>query len=97
MIERFEVSVTGPGISLFNNLGNPVGEGPESVALGDLNGDGMLDVVTANNLSNNVSILIGSADGTFASAQSVTVGERPESVAVGDLKGEGGWDVVTAN
>jgi hypothetical protein len=82
--------------SLLNYVGKTVGELPESVALGDLNGDGLLDVVTANNLSNNVSILIGSADGTFASAQSLTGGGTPRSVALGDLNGDGVLDVVMA-
>ena len=32
---------------------------PHSIVTGDFNGDNVLDLVTANNVSNNVSILIG--------------------------------------
>jgi hypothetical protein len=35
----------------------PVGGEPVSVVLGDINGDGRLDIVTANLNSNNISVL----------------------------------------
>src|SRR5205807_215868 len=37
----------------------PAGTLPNSVAVGDFNGDGKEDIVTANQTSNNVSILLG--------------------------------------
>src|SRR5438876_8540180 len=42
-----------------------VGENPASVAVGDLNGDGRPDLVTANESSFTVSVLLGYGDGTF--------------------------------
>jgi len=39
----------------------PVGSQPYSVALGDVNGDGKLDLVTANFGSNNVTVLLNQA------------------------------------
>src|SRR5213593_2645643 len=41
------------------------GDGPLSVAIGDLNADGRVDVVVADQLSNTVSVLLGVGDGTF--------------------------------
>src|SRR6185369_1281023 len=38
---------------------------PSSIAIGDLNGDGKLDLAVANSGSTNVSILLGNGDGTF--------------------------------
>jgi len=38
------------------------GQGPSSVAIGDLNGDGYLDLAVANKDSNNVSVLLGIGD-----------------------------------
>jgi hypothetical protein len=45
-----------------------VGDEPESVAIGDLNGDGALDLAVANYTSNDVSVLLGNGDGTFQTA-----------------------------
>jgi hypothetical protein len=41
------------------------GTSPQAVAIGDLNGDGKLDLAVANAISNTVSILIGSGSGSF--------------------------------
>jgi hypothetical protein len=56
----------------------PVGGDPESVALGDVNGDGRLDIVTANSYSNDVSVLLGQAGGLTngCSAWWLRVGSR---------------------
>src|SRR6185436_14471253 len=67
---------------------------PISVAIGDLNGDGSLDVATANRGSNNVSILF---DGTFADPPNFAVGTNPRSVAIGDFNGDGKPDLAAAN
>ena len=45
-----------------------VGAAPESIAVGDLDGDGALDIVTAN-ANGSVSVLLGSGNGTFASPE----------------------------
>ena len=75
----------------------PVGNSPFSVVVADLNGDRIPDLVTANQGSNDVSVLLGLPDGTFAAAQSFAVGNDPVSVAVADLNGDGIPDLVTAN
>jgi len=42
------------------------GNVPQSVVVGDFNGDGSQDLAVVNTFSNNVSILLGSGNGTFA-------------------------------
>ena len=42
-----------------------VGDGPRSIAVGDLNGDGSADIVIANSGSDDISVLLGQGDGTF--------------------------------
>jgi Ca2+-binding RTX toxin-like protein len=61
--------------------------------MGDVNGDGNADVVTANFSSNNVSVLLGDGRGNFVTQ--TTVGSYPDSVSLGDLNGDGNADVVT--
>ena len=67
------------------------------MAIADLNGDGMPDLVTANSGSDTVSVLRGNRDGTFQPAQTFAVGDAPESVAVADLNRDRMPDLVTAN
>jgi hypothetical protein len=75
----------------------PAGDGPESLAAGDFNGDGKLDLVVANWASDNVSILLGNGDGTFQPAVSYTVGINPAAVAVRDFNGDGSLDFAVAS
>jgi hypothetical protein len=75
----------------------PVGVAPLFVAVGDFNGDGKLDVVTANANSNNVSILLGNGDGTFQDAVNYSVGLEPEWVAIGDFNRDGKLDLAVTN
>ncbi|MBZ5707041.1 MAG: VCBS repeat-containing protein [Acidobacteriia bacterium] len=70
---------------------------PKSVAVGDFNGDGKLDLAVANLTSHNVSVLLGKGDGTFQTAVNYITGREPRSVAVGDFNGDGKPDLVVAN
>ena len=76
-----------------------VGEFPESVAVGDFDGNGHLDVATAISFGRNVSVLLGDEEGGFdpSLVNSTLDGNFPESVAVGDFDGDGHLDVATAN
>jgi hypothetical protein len=74
-----------------------VGRGPTGLTLGDLTGDGHLDIVTANDGGNTVSVLLGRGDGTFLAADSYDVGLNPFAVALGDFNGDGHLDIVTTN
>jgi hypothetical protein len=73
----------------------PAGNTPYSVAVGDFNGDGKLDLAVANAYtSNTVSMLLGNGDGTFQPALNFPGGGA--SVAVADFNGDGKPDLALA-
>src|SRR2546428_219321 len=65
------------------------GRSPDSVAVGDFNGDGKLDLAVANFDSSDVSVLLGNGDGSFKAALTFGAGRGPSFVAVGDFNGDG--------
>jgi FG-GAP-like repeat/FG-GAP repeat len=77
--------------------GYPTGRDPRSVAIGDLNGDGKPDLVTANDEANTVSVLLNRGDASFRAKRDYPTGHFPVTVAIGDLNGDGKRDLVTAN
>ncbi len=90
---------TPPNQSVFADYPTnyPFALSPRFGAVGDFNGDGRLDVVTANTNTGDVSLLLGLGDGTFQTARNFPVGVQPLGIAVGDFNGDGKLDVAVAN
>jgi hypothetical protein len=76
---------------------DPQGIEPADVAFADLDADGRVDVLAANQGSNNVSILRNTGPGGFEQAAHLAMGTFPFEVATGDINGDGRPDIVTAN
>ncbi len=72
------------------------GSGPVAVAATDL-GNGKVDLIVVNSLSNSVSVLLGNGDGTFGAAANFATGTFPQGIGLGDFNGDGKTDVVVAN
>ncbi len=66
-----------------------------TLAVGDLNGDGKLDVATPNSVSSAVTVLLGNGDGTLAMYHAYPVFGDPQDVQMADLTGDGNLDLAT--
>lgn len=70
-------------------------QAPTSVAAGQFDGDGKLDLVIADGGDTAVLVLRGNGNGTFKTPERYELGESPEAVAVADLNGDGKLDIAT--
>jgi hypothetical protein len=81
-----------PFFPSHNYLGGVTGA---SLALGDFNHDGILDLVTDDWFTGNLDVLLGKKDGSFQQAGSFPTGAKlPRELAVGDFNNDGKLDVV---
>jgi FG-GAP-like repeat/Abnormal spindle-like microcephaly-assoc'd, ASPM-SPD-2-Hydin len=94
------LAMTSVASAQFETRGiSAVGPGPSSIAVGDFNHDGKLDIaaVTGETYTNNVAILLGNGDGTFQPAIYCTVGVGPVSIVAADFNHDGNLDLAMAN
>jgi hypothetical protein len=86
-----------PPVSFAAPVDYTTGTLPFANAVGDFNGDHILDIAVANYSSNNVSVLLGKGDGTFEGALNYTVGTEPSAITVADLNNDGAPDIAVAD
>ncbi|MBL8897050.1 MAG: VCBS repeat-containing protein [Planctomycetes bacterium] len=74
------------------------GRGPLAIVAGDWNGDGLIDLATANRAAgeSDLSLLTNNGLGGFTRTD-VPVGPEPYRLATGDLDGDGRPDLVSAH
>jgi len=71
-------------------------EGPDRVATGDINGDGLPDIVVTCGQNNRLMLYLGTRDGGFTiSTQSVPTGWA--GVAIAAIEGRGTENIVVSN
>ncbi len=71
------------------------GAQPFSITVGDFDGDGNMDLATADNAGNSVTVLLGNGAGGFSSAPGSPISvPSPWSIMAGDINGDGSIDLV---
>ena len=72
-----------------------VGHYPSTIAAGDLNGDGIMDIAVPNYADDTITIYLGGRNGvTQASYSPIRVGHGPQGIAIADLDKDGKADIV---
>jgi len=109
---------TGNVVSVFRNTSTPgsitaasfdskvdfaAGNGPDCVAIGDIDGDGKPDLAVTNYSSNTLSVFRNTGStgsitaASFAPKEDLITGLQPYYVALGDLDSDGKPDLVVSN
>jgi hypothetical protein len=79
-------------------LGSPLSEHPTSIAAGDFNHDGHVDLAaTAFGEKDTVSVYINKGDGTFEDQVIYPMGRWPEQIATADFDGDGFIDIAISS
>ena len=110
-LDLLAANIAGVSVRFNNGAGSftaPAGPAAEvatngsanGIAAGDVDGDGDLDFVAANEFSNTVSLRLNDGAGSFMAPSSmpdIAVGVRPRAVVLGDFDADGDLDFATAN
>ena len=67
---------------------------PSAVAVGRLNNDGFLDVISANATGSSFSVILSNVNGGYNAPVTTGIASAPSSVSLGDIDGDGFLDVA---
>jgi hypothetical protein len=79
----------------------PLGYGPPfpgfanpTIAVGDIDGDGIADIVFSSGVNQTAVVFFGKGDGTFTAGPTTFAGFSPDGIALGDFNGDGKPDLA---
>lgn len=87
----------GNGDGTFTVITLATGSCAVKPALADMNRDGKLDIVVANECGNGIVVYLGNGNGTFQAATTILGSLASYAAVVADLNGDGNLDIVAAS
>ncbi|MFO0827373.1 MAG: FG-GAP-like repeat-containing protein [Phycisphaerales bacterium] len=75
----------------------PTTNGPVTVRIDDLDGDGDNDIIALGFWVDKLSIFPNLGNGTFGRRMDIDTGQRPQGLAIADVSGDGRRDIVVTN
>ena len=75
----------------------PTGRSPRGIYLEDVDGDGDVDVTTANYFASTISILENNGLSSFSKPTNYSIGLEPYAVVIKDFDGDGNMDAASAD
>ncbi|HEY1773847.1 MAG TPA: VCBS repeat-containing protein [Gammaproteobacteria bacterium] len=95
-VKLFLNDKTGSGTVVFStNLHTGAGVAPSEIDTLDLNGDGWVDIITANGSDGTFTVMLNDGHGTFTSVKQYAVASDVTVLAAVDVNGDGLPDVIT--
>jgi len=95
VLTGLSASSSGPTFALAKRF--DTGLGPNTIAVGDLNGDRKPDIATTNENDGTLAVLLSRGGERFGAPRLYDAGEIPYGAEIGDLNGDHKPDVVTTD
>ena len=97
-----DLIVSGSTITILHNNGSgmftsTIFESAGAYAMADMDGDGYVDMMVMDDVTNTVTVLKNNGSGTFTQLSTVKVGNTPWQAVAADLDGDGDIDVCVGN
>ena len=99
-ISVFKNTMSTGSLSFAAKADFTVGSNPKGIAIGDIDGNGVPDIVVSNSGSTTISVLRNTTSAgsiSFATKVDKTATATPMGVDIGDLDGDGMLDIAVAN